>query len=169
MFYKYKLKKESVLSLISIVCLALSACSAKKSQEIVSKELGIDVTNGIEISYVDTHEGFHGDGYTHITLKFNDNSILNVIKNDSGWKKFPMDKTCQILAYGIENKTNKIGPFLNDGQGNPLVPKIQNGYWLLIDHHFNTKIDILKRSSFNFVLGLYDIDNNIIYFYKFDT
>lgn len=32
-----------------------------------------------------------------------------------------------------KDKTGKYGPYLTDNDGKPLVPEIQNGYYLLID------------------------------------
>lgn len=151
------------------MCVALSACGAKSPQEIVSKELGIDVSKGVETSNIDTHGGFHGDGNTCIALRFDDDSALDAIKNNSKWKEFPLDETMQALVYGLKDETGEIGPFLNDNEGNALVPEIQNGYYLLIDRHSDKKSDILERGSFNFTVGLYDTDNNIIYFCKLDT
>lgn len=164
-----KLNKVLALSAIYIIYITLASCGTKNPQEIIAKELGINLSNGITISNTDTHGGFHGDGHTYIVLKFDDDSLLKVIKNNSKWRKFPLDKTFQTLVYGREEDTSKTGPFVTDGQGNSLIPEIQNGYWFLIDRHSDTKTDILERGSFNFTLGLYDTDNNIIYFYKLDT
>ncbi len=152
-----------------VMCVALSACGAKGPQEIVSNELGIDVSKGVEISDVDTHAGFHGDGVTCIALRFEDESVLDSIKENSDWKELPLDETMQALVYRMEDATGEIGPFLNDNEGNALLPEIQNGYYLLIDRHADKNSDILERGSFNFTVGLYDTDNNIIYFCKLDT
>ena len=41
-----------------------------------------------------------------------------------------MDETVQTIVYGISEDTYSIGPFLNDEEGNPIVPEMQNGYYL---------------------------------------
>lgn len=69
----------------------------------------------------------------------------------------------------MEDGTSKEGPFLADENGEPVVPEIQNGYYLLIDRHSDTKSNILERGSFNFTVGLYDTDNNTLYCCKLDT
>lgn len=163
------MKKLAVLLVTIIMCFALAACGNNTPQEIVSKELGVDVSSSIEISDADTHGGFHGDGYTFIALRFDDNSVLDAIKKDSKWQEFPLDETMQALVYGLDDEASKIGPFLSDEQGNALVPEIQNGYYYLIDRHTETNTDILERDSFNFTVGIYDADNNIMYFCKLDT
>lgn len=163
------MKKISVLLGAIILCAALAACGTERSQDVVSKALGIDASSGAAISTADTHGGFHGDGQTCIALKFDNHAGLDSIKNNSQWKAFPLDKTTQALVYGIEDKAGKTGPFLNDHAGNSLIPQIQNGYYLLIDRHTDTKTDILERNSFHFTIGLYDTDSDILYFCKLDT
>ena len=73
----------------------------------------------------------------------------------------------------IDNETERIGPYLTDQEGNPLVPEIENGYYRLIDRQVKegwaTGADILHRGSFNFTLGLYDADAELLYFCELDT
>ena len=167
------MRKLTVFLTAAIMCFSLAACNNKPSQEAISKELGVNVSSGIKLSDTDTHRGFHGDGYTFTSLQFEDNSVLDVIKEDSKWKEFPLDATMQTLVYGLDDEESQIGPFLNDGQGNALVPEIKNGYYILIDRYAEKDkvrgADILNRDSFNFTVGLYDADNNIMYFCKLDT
>ena len=62
---------------------------------------------------------------------------------------------------------------MTDKDGNPLIPEIRNGYYRLIDRQIKkgeaAGADMLHRSSFNFDLGLYDADTNILYFCQRDT
>lgn len=102
-------------------------------------------------------------------LSFNDDIVLEKIKNNTEWSAFPLDETVQTLVYGVETETTKDGPFLTDENGKSLVPEIQNGYYCLIDRHSDTKAEILERNSFNFTLGLYDTDTNTLYFCELDT
>lgn len=134
-----------------------------------ARALGLDISTDEEISNYDTHGGFHGDGTTCIAYHFDDENILEEIRCTSEWKKFPLDNTVQALVYGLSDGTSQIGPFLNDNEGNPIIPKIQNGYYLLIDRQNDAEENILDRSSFNFTLGLYDIDTNKLYYCELDT
>ena len=131
--------------------------------------MGLDISNGEEISNYNTHGGFHGDGTTCIAYRFDDDTILEEIRISSEWSEFPLDDTVQALVYGLSDGTTQIGPFLNDNKGHPIVPEIQNGYYLLIDRQNEAGTDILDRFSFNFTLGLYDTDTNILYFCELDT
>lgn len=154
----------------------LTACASKSSQDIVSKALGLDVSGGSEISYLDTHSG-NGDGTSCIVLGFQDDAVLEQIKVKDAWSTLPLDQTTQALVYGISGETDQtsyqIGPYLSNNEGNPLVPEVENGYYFLLDRQAEegqaTGADILNRGSFNFTFGLYDTDTNTLYFCELDT
>lgn len=150
----------------------LIACSPESVRHTASKELGIDVSAGKEISNYDTHSG-NGDGTSCLTFSFEDNTVVTEIKSNPFWRSFPLDQTVRTLVYGISHKTHSDGPYLNDNNGNALVPEIQNGYYLLIDrqvkNNTESKVDILQRFSFNLTIGLFDTDTNTLYFCKLDT
>jgi len=162
----------SAISLLFILAFLLTACGSKSTQDTISKALGFDVSRGKEVSNYDTHSG-NGDGASCTAISFDDDTVLEKIKSNAEWKEFPLDETVQALVYGISDEASSMGPFLNDGNGNPLVPEIQNGYYLLIDRQAQpgkaTGADILHRHSFNFTLGLYDVDTNTLYFCELDT
>ena len=163
--------KRAILSISTLLVFAflLTACGSQKPQDIISNGLGIDASSGSEVSSSDNHGGFHGDGTIYIALYFPDNTVLEQIEESTQWKAFPLDRTVCTLVYGVSDSTSSVGPFLNDGQGNSLVPVIRNGYYLLIDQHSDKGTDILHRGSFNFTLGLYDTDTNTLYYCKLDT
>ena len=167
------MKKLFIITVVLLVsAFSLTACGSKSVQDRISKEIGIDVSTGKEDSNYDTHSG-NGDGTSCIVLSFDDDTVLEKIKNNSEWEAFPINETIQTLVYGISDETSSVGPFLNDNKGNPLVPEIQNGYYILIDRQVDkdkaTGADILHRYSFNFTLCLYDTDTDTLYFCKLDT
>lgn len=152
--------KRIVLSVGALFMLVfcLTACNSQDPKKEIANELGIDVSSGSEVSNYDDHGGFVGDGATCIVLNFPDNKIGEQLKQSAQWKSFPFDETVRVLV-----------PRISDEAGNPLVPEIQNGYYLLIDRHADKETDILKRFSFNFTLGLYDTDTDTLYYCKLDT
>ncbi len=166
------MRKITVLVMVTILCFLLTACASKNSQDIASEELGINVSEGEEISNYDTHSG-NGDGASCVTFQFSNDNLLEEIKSNPEWKSFPLDETVKTLVYGVSTETSAIGPYLNDNEGKSLVPEIQNGYYLLIDRQVEKdkalEEDILHRYSFNFTLGIYDTDTNTLYFCKLDT
>ena len=167
------MKKRLAFVLIVMSISGLVACGSKNIQTIISKELGIDVSDGNKVTCSDRHRGFHGDGVAYITLSFSDEKTLERIKDAAEWKRFPLDETVKALVYGVSDRDSTMGPFLTDEEGNALIPEIQNGYYLLIDRQAEPgkaeRADILRRSSFNFTLGIYDTDTDMLYFCKLDT
>lgn len=162
--------KKVVFSLtVLFVLFAFAACSSESVQDTVSAELGIDVSGGEELSVSDTHGGFHGDGVSSVALSFSNSNVLDKIKGNATWEPFPLDETVQALVYGVKDETGSIGPFINDGNGNPLVPEIQNGYYILIDRQEDQERNILDRPSFNVTVGLYNTDTNTLYCCTLDT
>ncbi len=145
----------------------LTACGTKRDE--AAKILSLNLSSGEEISNYDTHGGFHGDGTTCIAYRFDDDTVLEEIRSASEWSEFPLDDTVRALVYGLSDGTTQIGPWLNDDMGHPIVPEIQNGYYLLIDRQNGAETEILDRYSFNFTLGLYDTDTNTLYFCELDT
>ena len=57
--------------------------------------------------------------------------------------------------------------------GDRLLPNIERGYYLLIDrqnqNNQSKKENILDKASFNYDLGIYDMDTNTLYFCQLDT
>ena len=162
------MKKLFAISLVVVALFALVSCGSKTTaQDTISKELDMDISGGKVVLNTNTYSG--GEGISCIAVTFDDDTILDAIKNSANWEAFPLDETVQTLVYGIENGTSKEGPFLADENGDSMVPEIQNGYYLLIDRHSDAKSNILERGSFNFTMGLYDTDNNTLYCCKLDT
>ncbi len=162
-----------------IVICSLTACgnTDPDPQEIVSEGLGISVSDSEVISYWDDHGGFHGDGTTFITLQFSGDDVLEEILESGEWSAFPLDETVEILVYGKEyewdEESLQYGPYVTDDNFNPIFPEVENGYYRLIDRYTSSQgeedTDILNRDSYNFTLGIYDTDTDILYYCKFDT
>ncbi len=160
-------KGVALLLLLLLLASGLTACCSVDDQ--VARALGVDVSNGEQLSYSDTHGGFHGDGTTCIVYHFDGDTALEEIKNSAAWQKFPLDETVRTLVYGSFGDDADIWPALSDDVGEPIVPEIQNGYYRLIDRQYDPTTSILDRYSYNFTLGLYDTDTNTLYFCMLDT
>ena len=161
----------------AVLALLLAACGTRSHTEAISDALGIDVTAGEVLSGTDSHGGFHGDGTTCIVLGFSDDRALEQLQADPRWRRLPLDGTAQALVYGASYETGweevRVGPYLTDEAGDPLVPAVRNGYYLLIDRHAGRgepgDPGLLGRASLNFTLGLYDSDAGRLYFCEMDT
>ena len=156
----------SVAALCTSVMLAACQSSSNPSGKIGSY-LGLDLSGSTVISKVETH-GFFGDGTTYDVINLDDDNVLQQIQNSSDWNPLPMDETTTALVYGLSDDSYQIGPYLNDNSGNPIFPEVENGYYRLIDRQ-NDAQDILDRPSFNFIVAVFDSDENILYYGKRDT
>ena len=170
--------KKNVISLIAAAALlaGLTACKAKTPQDLASEALSLDLSAGSEVSSYDTHSG-NGDGTSCIVLSFQNDTVLEQIQASDAWHPLPVDQTTQVLVYGFSEETSdaswQIGPFLTDDSGNPLVPEVQNGYYVLLDRQAEDGkapgSDILDRGSFNFTVGVYDAEARVLYCCELDT
>lgn len=166
------MKKLGWIGIVLVFVFSLASCGSQEPQEIVSEALGVDSSTGSTMSSMDTHSG-NGDGISCVVLHFDGNEMIKQIEADDAWQPFPLDETVQTLVYGVSDAENSIGPFLTDEDGKALVPEIKNGYYRLIDRQVEqdtaTGADILNRASFNFTVGLYDTDTNMLYCCELDT
>ncbi len=157
-----------IISFISL--LLFSSCATTfnpRNSDYVSKELGINISAAEEIENTETHGGFHGDGQTYIVLKISDDSVIKQIEKSEEWKSFPMSDVASEIAYGKENGYASFFP--RDDDDNSVLPKIQNGYYLLRDRQENAPEDILNRYSVNFTMAIYDTNTNLLYFLEMAT
>jgi hypothetical protein len=146
-------------ALLIVVLPGIAGCQSKNILTDISKTLEVDVSEGTVISETDDHGGFHGDGTTFVEISFSDNDCLNLIKESSAWKPFPLTDNMTAIIYGL---------------GNSLIPNIQNGYYCFVDRHWESKdkkddSEVLNRYSFNFTAAIYDTDANILYYMELDT
>ncbi len=150
------MKKRLFVALAALLLLA--GCTVQDVRSKISRELGIDVSKGTITSSYDTHGGWLGDGTSCFAIQFEGGAVLEEIRSSLEWSEFPLDDTVRALVS-----------MMNGSEEHPIIPEIQNGYYRLIDRQNDATADILHRYSFNFTLGLYDTDTNILYFCTLDT
>lgn len=150
--------------MLLLIILFLTGCSLERKAYIGRViDVNIDSCN-IEFQR-DTHGGFLGDGDYFGKLKCSNNLDLS-----SNWKLLPLSSSIQeVLEMSMCNQSDCLNFFERNH-----VSEITNGYYYFYDRHSESinpysDIDLNNRSSYNFSLAIYDIDNNIIYFYEFDT
>lgn len=170
-------KRFKIMGLILVLALQINACSSSDFSEEVSEQIGLDVSSGKEMKVSDTHGGFHGDGITYGVLEFSDDKLEQKIKEDDRWKELPLDKGAETLAYGTkkeENTTVEIsGPYMTDDEGKTLIPKVENGYYFLLNKQNGktemTFEEVINAHSHNVILAIYDTDKQVLYFCESDS
>ena len=143
-------------------------------------DLGLDITGGEVTDFWDDHGGFHGDGVAFLELRFEDPSLEESLSLREDWQPMPVSREVRALVYGLTEDTGSWGPFIDKGNSRrPLVPEIENGYYLLVDRQpeeykmerarEEEEPGIHNRYSFNLTVGLYDADRDILYVLALDT
>ena len=168
-------KKIGAVLALLLLAAALGGCQRQRAAaKEISDALGVDVSDGEQLAYTDSHGGFHGDGLTFAALKFPDAALADEIKGKEGWKALPLSKNLTAAAYGISDETSSTGPYLTDEDGEPVLPEIENGYYYFQDRHAKSAdayddTELLDRASLNFTIALYDVDTDTLYYVKYDT
>jgi len=164
--------------LILCIMLLLVGCGNKDIRNELSERLEIDVSSGKNVEESDSHGGFHGDGLLVQKISFEDDKVLDEIKDNQKWKAFPLSRNIEALVYGIKEETAESvhisGPYLTDENGEGIIPEIKDGYYYFYDRHSESEDsyneeDVLNRVSFNFTMAVYDSENNVLYYVEFDT
>ena len=153
-------KRALILLLITIV-FVISACGRTGGIKEIAKSSGIDLGRGKEISFEDTHGGFHGDGCIFAKIGFEDSSLTEDLKKNREWKKLPLSDNLNTFIYGGYDSKLEI-------------PKIKEGYYYFKDRHSESEdvrddSELMSRASFNFTLLIYDSETDIMYIIEYDT
>lgn len=161
-----------VLGVIFTAALMLCCVGCGKKATAINQAgitLGISVEGGIVEEHADTHGGFHGDGMTYSRIRFEDKTFAKKAAVDPHWNALPMTENLSTLIWG-----DGFTSIFDDTEGNPLIPRIKDGLYYFYDRHsestdrYSDK-DLNNRASYNFDAAVYDSENNVLYFIKFDT
>ena len=156
---------KKILSIVFVLFLVIGCSTKDKNKIFESIEIN-DYKCNIE-KETDTHGGFLGDGDYFAKIKC---SNIKYDSLSSNWKELPLSENIdqvmnmeQCSGEGCKNVFDKYS-----------IPNIENGYYYFIDRHSESNnkyddTDLNNRSSWNFTLGILDKDNNIVYYYEFDT
>lgn len=150
----------------------ISGCSSSPTQVIKTK-INLDISSCKIENKIDEH-AFNGDGDYFIKANCSE-SPDDILDQISDWKTLPLSENLQIMMYGGKKGTTTYWHNLAEKIG---IPLIENGYYYFVDRfakNYNDIDDIysdealLGRSSFNFTVAIYDTDNDLLYYYEFDT
>lgn len=160
--------EKKIIYLVFIIITMLSGCAKTTPDDVayISEKIGIDISGSKIIEKTDTHGGFHGDGMMFVQIEINNKKFEQELKNTGKWSQEPSELT-EILLYGNE----EWSPYIADDNGKPLIKKIENGYYFIINDTDSNEEDIewSEMYSVNAIVAVYDVDNNILYYYEIDT
>ena len=150
--------------IIALFILILSGCSYPEIEIDRIAMIEIDNNNCKIKSDLSTHSGFHGDGeyFAHIYCK-----DMNEKQLSKNWKKLPLSEAIKELTnykytYDSDHKTMYERYNLSS---------ITEGYYFFLNRN-NNKYDYVSKNNripSNYTIAVYDLNNNIIYYYELDT
>ena len=158
------------LLLLCLLCL-MQGCGDRETKKEISDALGMDVSGGEIMDVWDTHGGFHGDGFSVVTLQDPEGQICTGILSAEGWRKLPLSENVTTLLYGM------TGEGLHEGRtsGSALpIPETENGLWFFLDRHSHCTDPyddgaLFTRASINCTVAVYDMDTGTLYYMEYDT
>ena len=133
----------------------------------ISKNIETNIDNCKIETDIDSHGGFLGDGEYFAKLKCTNNEDGEI---EYKWKKLPLSIEIQKVMNLV--KCDNGGCKTAYERFN--ISNVENGYYHFMDRHLDA-IDSINeeglnnRSSYNFSLGIYDINNKVLYYYELDT
>ena len=160
------MRKHIYLGVLLIIVFFISGCTNKNLNKI-SNRLNTNLDNCKIESEKDTHGGFLGDGDYFAKL---DCSSIDENEIKSNWKELPLSEELKEVMELIQCNNNEC----KNTYERYNIPNIESGYYYFYDRHTDSKDrkndeELNSRSSYNFSIGIYDVDNKIIYYYDLDT
>jgi len=159
-----------VLPILFLLAL-VQGCDAWETKKEISRSLGIDVSCGEIMDVWDTHGGFHGDGFSVVTLQDPEGCIYAEILGSGQWRSFPLSGSVMTLLYGMAEE----GPHEGRTSGDALpIPRVTNGCWYFRDRHYECTDPgndsmLFARASINCTVAVYDMDTGTLYYMEYDT
>lgn len=132
-------------------------------------EFGFDKDDYIIIDEYDSHGGLQGEGSYRLIMDCSQ-SRKKALKRVAGWNRLPLSENLRLIMYGGEKNGVE---YAYDLASDAKIPEINNGFYKFINRNPNAadkySDDIFAAHSFNFSLAIYDLDADILYYYKYDT
>lgn len=162
------MKKRLVVLILTIILIS-STCififyNKKKENinlDVISKYLEINISSKAKIEYKDKHDSFFNEGYT--IAKITDNNLKYKIENSNNWKNNDNEYTKKLHSI-VKNMEKDY----------PEIKNINNYYWIYKSNYRDDNIkyieDIKNKNieTYSYLVAIYDIDKNILYYYHMD-
>lgn len=164
-------KKLWYLLLLPIfLCIILFVLSQDSPRKILN-DLDIVAPNTYEFSCItETHSGFHDDGVSCYCFEGLSVPTSQDFYDMNGWHVFPLDTAFVCIIYGGAIDDTFYQPLID------YIPTITTGSWYFKDlqrpQTEYTTDDILKvytGSSADFIVAVWDLEQNILYYARYDS
>lgn len=159
-FYSKEENMKKVLFVIINIFLVAKILFSKYDNAIsmIQNNINTKLNDCEVVRNIDTHKGFHNDGYTYAELSCS-NESKEILKEIRKWNKLPLTSKLNNIVY--------ISNLVSDYD----LPNIKNGYYYFYDKQLGSRseLNVSSEKSYNFFIVLYDTDNNKLYYIELDT
>ena len=147
----------AISMILTIVLIYLLSDNSVYTQ--IKKEFRMDVSNCKKVKSEDNHGGFHGDGELFAALDCSKDKE-NIIDQIKEWDTLP------IVDENILSQFNRFqtDDFYNDAVKKYDLLNKPNGFY-----YFKGKDQNSYGDYANFDFALFDLDNDIFYYFEYDS
>ena len=131
-----------------LATVTLAGCHSASAAQVAAEQMDAEIpAQEFSVTYKD-HGAFRGQGTSCTTLQFSDDAFLDT----------------QNLVYGVYD-SDYLGTPLTDEEGMPLIPEIENGYYMINEskEHMDDTSDAFLMHTQDVSVSIYDADNRILY------
>lgn len=154
--------KQILLLFISLVIFCHSCSAPLNPYAEVEAEFDTYAEQGTMVTNIDTHGGFLGDGDAFVKVEYDAEAgreIQKKLSNDEDWGSLPLTDDLKRVAGCCRYEFPRSR---------------ENGYYYFYDRSRESEnpkdaSPVMHRYSYNFTLGIYDSEENALYWFEFDT
>lgn len=145
-----------------LATVTLAGCHSASAAQVAAEQMDMEIpAQEFSVTYKD-HGAFRGQGTSCTTLQFSDDAFLEKIQENGTWKSLPLDESTQNLVYGVVD-SDYLGTPLTDEDGMPLIPEIENGYYLINESKKTDEDTSFLMHTQDLFVSIYDADNRVLY------
>lgn len=158
MFYLATRSLSLVLALI-LGIVGTGCVEGGTTEDWIVARTGVDIGELILIQSTDTHGGIFFDGGSLDVFECSHDQFFAI---DGDWQSLPLSENLDQLVYGEYREPQAE------------VPPIDHGFYMFFDRHDEATDPtddsrVLERPSVNVSLFIYDADEELLYYYEYDT
>lgn len=169
------LMRSTIIVVLALI-LGLSSASMTDCQtaaDWIEQRTGVYIGELVEVDSWDNHHEVECGGLLRPYPDHYDGDSLDVFECDreafdaiceiwDQWRPLPLSENLSRIVYGDYTDSE------------PPIPEIESGYYLFVDRHdeaenANDDGALFDRASIDMSLFLYDVDNEMLYYYEYDT
>ena len=162
--------KKTIIVIMIGLAIVMTACNYSDDLDYINDKLGLNLSEEDMIYNKSDEGGWFGDGLILKKFKIKDNETKNKITRNKEWNKKPK-AIINALLYGYETKKTGCASFVSDENYVPYLPHFKNAYYFFENKQDKNRdsLKILNAPSLDFIIAVYDLDEDIFYYCEYDS